>query len=74
MPVTTPSAENVNWKSVLKAGIFSFLSGFIGFFVAQGGFDVDLGWNGLMSLLGGAIVSGVNVGMFAAWQLIEDKG
>ena len=67
------SVDNIKWSSVLKAGIFSFTSGFLGFFSASGGFTVDMGLSGAVALIGGGFVSGINMFLFGAWQSFESK-
>ena len=73
MSFTIPSTDNIKWKSVAKAGLFAFASGFLSFFVAQGGFTVDAGTSGAISLLGGATVSGVNILLFTMYQAMTPK-
>lgn len=73
MSFTTPSTNNIKWKSVAKAGVFAFASGFLSFFYATGGFTVDMGMSGAISLLGGATVSGVNILLFTMYQSMTPK-
>ena len=62
-----------NLKSIAKAGIFAFISGFLATLTAQGGFQVGLGWEGVISALGGAIVAGINMALFAIYKFFEKE-
>ena len=62
-----------NLKSIFKAGIFAFISGFLATLTAQGGFQVGLGWEGAISLIGGAVVSGINMMLFAVYKFFEEE-
>ena len=55
------------WGKVLKALIFSFLSAFIAALTAQGGFQVGLGWEGMLALFAGAFVAGINGVLYTAY-------
>lgn len=73
MALSTPSYTNINWSSVTKAGVFSFVSGFLAALSAQGGFSIGLGWEGTISLLSGALVSGINVALFTVYQAFSTE-
>ena len=65
MNVSLPTNEQ--WKNVVTAAVFSFMAGFLATLTAQGGFQVGLGWEGTLSLIGGAMVSGINATMYALY-------
>ena len=60
-----------DFKSILRAGAFAFASGFLAALVAQGGFQIGLGWEGVISLISGAAVSGVNIALFAIYRFFK---
>lgn len=63
---------NINdFKSILRAGAFAFISGFLAALIAQGGFKIGIGWEGTLSILAGAAVSGVNVALFAVYRFFK---
>lgn len=62
-----------NFKSILKAGIFAFISGFLATLTAQGGFQIGLGWEGVVSMIGGASVAGINMALFAIYKFFENE-
>lgn len=55
------------WKKIATAGLFSFISGFLATLVAQGGFQADLGWEGVVSLTGGSLVAGINLSLYTIY-------
>ena len=55
------------WKKVLTAFFFSFASGFLATLTAQGGFQIGFMWEGAISLIGGALVGGINAGLYAVY-------
>lgn len=55
------------WDKILTAIIFSFLAGFLATFTAQGGIQIGLGWEGFLSLIGGAMVAGFNGVLYMLW-------
>ena len=55
------------WKKIATAGLFSFISGFLATLVAQGGFQTDLGWEGVISLVGGSLVAGINLSLYTIY-------
>lgn len=63
------NSKDIN--SIMKAGAFAFASGFIASLLAQGGFKTDIGWEGLLSMLAGAAVAGVNVALFAVYRFFK---
>lgn len=65
MNVSLPTKEQ--WKKIATAGVFSFLSGFLATLTAQGGIQVGLGWEGTLSLIGGALVAGVNLALYTLY-------
>lgn len=65
MNVSLPTKEQ--WKKIVTAGVFSFLSGFLATLTAQGGIQVGLGWEGTISLIGGALVAGVNLALYTLY-------
>ena len=65
MNVSLPTKDQ--WGKVITAGVFSFLSGFLATLTAQGGFQIGLGWEGAISLIGGALVAGVNVALYTLY-------
>ena len=67
------SYDNIKWSSVLKALAFSFVSGSVGFFVAAGGFSVDAGYSGAVTLIGGSLVAGINGILFTLYQTVGTK-
>lgn len=58
-------------SSIMRAGAFAFASGFLASLIAQGGFKTDIGWEGLLSMLAGAAVAGVNVALFAVYRFFK---
>lgn len=58
-------------KSILRAGAFAFISGFLAALTAQGGFKIGIGWEGVISMLAGASVSGVNMALFAVYRFFK---
>lgn len=69
--VSLPSNEQ--WKKVLTAIGFSFVSTFIATLVAQGGFQVGIGWEGVISLLSGAFVASINAVLYTLKITLFDK-
>lgn len=65
MNVSLPTKEQ--WKKIATAGVFSFLSGFLATLTAQGGIQIGLGWEGTLSLIGGALVAGVNLALYTLY-------
>lgn len=63
------NSKDIN--SIMNAGAFAFASGFIASLLAQGGFKTDIGWEGLLSMLAGAAVAGVNVALFAVYRFFK---
>lgn len=63
------NSKDIN--SIMKAGAFAFASGFIASLLAQGGFKPGIGWEGLLSMLAGAAVAGVNVALFAVYRFFK---
>lgn len=61
------------WKKIATAGVFSFLSGFLATLTAQGGIQVGLGWEGVISLLGGAFVAGFNLALYTIYVTFFKK-
>ena len=55
------------WGKIATAGIFSFISGFLATLTAQGGFTFGLGWDGVISLIGGSMVAGFNLAMYTIY-------
>lgn len=72
MNTSLPTKEQ--WGKIATAGIFSFLSGFLATLTAQGGIQVGLGWEGVISLVGGAIVSGINMALYTAYVTFFKEG
>lgn len=66
-----PSEEQ--WVKILKAIIFSFLSGFLATLTAQGGIQVGLGWEGFLSLIGGSMVAGFNGVLYMLYITFFEK-
>ena len=63
---------NINdFKSILRAGAFAFISGFLAALTAQGGFKIGIGWEGTLSTIAGAAVAGVNVALFAVYRFFK---
>lgn len=63
---------NINdFKSILRAGAFAFVSGFLAALTAQGGFKIGIGWEGTLSTIAGAAVAGVNVALFAVYRFFK---
>lgn len=58
-------------RSIARAGVFAFISGFLASLIAQGGFKVGLGWEGALSMMAGAAVAGVNVAIFAVYRFFK---
>ena len=67
-----PTSEQ--WGKILTAAVFSFLSGFLATLTAQGGIQVGLGWEGLISLIGGALVAGFNTMLYFLYVTFFKKG
>ena len=65
MSVSLPTEKQ--WGKIAKAGVFSFLSGFLATLTAQGGIQLGLGWEGVVSLLGGAMVAGINLALYTLY-------
>ena len=65
MNVSLPTKDQ--WKSIAVAGAFSFISGFLATLTAQGGIQVGLGWEGVISLIGGASVAGFNLSLYTVY-------
>lgn len=65
MNVSLPNKEQ--WRKILTAVIFSFGSGFLATFIAQGGIQVGWGWEPIIALLGGALVSGINGAIYTLY-------
>ena len=63
--ISVPTKQQ--WKKIATAGIFSFLSGFLATLTAQGGFQVGLGWEGVISLVGGSLVAGFNLAIYTIY-------
>ena len=55
------------WKKIGTAGLFSFISGFLATLTAQGGIDLSLGWEGVISLIGGSLVAGFNIALYTIY-------
>ena len=55
------------WKKIATAGLFSFMSGFLATLTAQGGFQIGLGWEGAVSLVGGSLVAGINLSLYTLY-------
>lgn len=55
------------WKKIATAGLFSFVSGFLATLTAQGGFQIGLGWEGVISLVGGSLVAGINLSLYTLY-------
>ena len=55
------------WKKIATAGLFSFMSGFLATLVARGGFQIGLGWEGVVSLTGGSLVAGINLSLYTLY-------
>ena len=62
-----------NLKSIDKACAFAFISGFLATLTAQGGFQVGVGREGTISLIGGAMVAGINGALFAIYKFFESE-
>lgn len=63
---------NINdFKSILRAGAFAFISGFLAALTAQGGFKVGVCWEGVISMLAGASISGINMALFAVYRFFK---
>lgn len=58
-------------RSIARAGVFAFISGFLASLIAQGGFKVGLSWEGALSMMAGAAVAGVNVALFAVYRFFK---
>ena len=71
--MTSPSLNGKDWKKIGTAALFSFLSGFLATITAQGGFDVSLGWNGAISLIGGGLVAGINIALYTVYRLFAES-
>ena len=67
MSVSLPT--KAQWKKIATAGIFSFISGFLATLTAQGGIQIGLGWEGLVSLVGGALVAGLNLALYTVYTI-----
>lgn len=67
------SVHNIKWSSVVKALVFSFVSGFTSFFVAAGGFSTEAGLSGAIALVGGGLVAGINGVLFTLYQTAGTK-
>lgn len=65
MNVSLPTKDQ--WKKIATAGIFSFISGFLATLTAQGGINIGLGWEGTLSLIGGAFVAGFNLSLYTLY-------
>lgn len=63
--ISLPTSEQ--WKKILTAFIFSFISGFLATLFAQGGFVIGIAWEGLVSLVGGALVAGFNTALYTLY-------
>lgn len=61
------------YQKILGALIFSFISGFLATLIAQGGIVVGLGWEGLISLIGGCLVSGINTALYFTYVTFFKK-
>jgi hypothetical protein len=72
MNVSLPTKEQ--WKKVVTAGVFSFISGFLATLTAQGGFQIGLGWEGVISLIGGAFVAGFNLAIYTLYITFFKEG
>ncbi len=72
MNVSLPTKEQ--WKKVATAGAFSFISGFLATLTAQGGFQIGLGWEGVISLIGGAFVAGFNLAIYTLYITFFKEG
>lgn len=74
MSVSLPTKEQ--WKKIGTAGIFSFISGFLATLTAQGGFQIGLGWEGVVSLVGGSLVAGLNLALYTVYTIFfkDDNG
>ena len=70
--VSVPTKQQ--WKKIATAGIFSFLSGFLATLTAQGGFQVGLGWEGVISLVGGSLVAGFNLALYTVYVTFFKEG
>ena len=65
MNISLPSEEQ--WKKIAVAGLFSFISGFLATLTAQGGVQYGMEWEGVISLVGGAVVSGFNLALYTIY-------
>lgn len=72
MNVSLPT--NSQWKKIATAGVFSFISGFLATLTAQGGIQVGLGWEGVISLIGGAAVAGINLALYTLYTTFFKEG
>lgn len=72
MNASLPTKEQ--WKKVATAGVFSFISGFLATLTAQGGFQIGLGWEGVISLIGGAFVAGFNLAIYTLYITFFKEG
>lgn len=61
------------WTKIVKAILFSFASGFLATLTAQGGIAVGLGWEGLVSLIGGSFVAGFNAVLYFLYITFFEK-
>ena len=65
MNISLPTVAQ--WKKIGTALVFSFLSGFLATLTAQGGFQVGIGWEGVISVLGGGVVAGFNTALYTLY-------
>ena len=67
MNVSLPTKEQ--WKKIGTAAIFSFISGFLATLTAQGGIQIGISWEGVISLIGGAFVAGFNTATYTVYTI-----
>ncbi len=72
MNVSLPTKDQ--WKKIGTAAIFSFVSGFLATLYAQGGFKIGMEWEGVLSLIGGALVAGFNTATYTAYTIFFKDG
>lgn len=65
MSVGVPN--KAQWGKILTAFVFSFISGFLATLTAQGGIQVGIMWEGVISLIGGGLVGGINAGLYTVY-------
>lgn len=72
MNTALPTKEQ--WGKIATAGVFSFISGFLATLTAQGGIQIGLGWEGVISLVGGALVAGFNLALYTIYTTFFKEG